>query len=175
MSKNFNAFEISPITERGYGAVAPEIFRGIYAMPMFVRIPTSDLTASTEFWVRGLGFIELFSIPGRVVHLRRWAFQDVLLVPSTGMPDGAAAMTVSFAAVMSQIDHVAAACEELRAGSVNGPHDTPWNTLDLEVITPERTRVVLTAAKAIDPEAEEVRNLEAAGLIAPQNRHHVSA
>jgi hypothetical protein len=175
MSENFNAFEISPITQRGQDAVAPEIFTGIYAMPMFVRIPTSDLRASTEFWVRGLGFIELFSIPGRVVHLRRWAFQDVLLVPAIEMPAGPAAMTVSFAAVMSQIDSVAAACQELLAGSVNGPFDTPWNTLDLQVVTPERTRVVLTAAKSNDPDAEVVRNLEAVGLVAPQNGDHVSA
>ena len=173
MSENFNAFEIPPIAERGQHAVAPEIFSGIYAMPMFVRIPTSDLTTSTDFWVRGLGFIELFSIPGRVVHLRRWAFQDVLLVPSADMPLETAAMTVSFAAVMSQLDHVAAECEELVAGSATGPYSTPWNTLDLEVVTPERTRVVLTAAKANDPDTEEVRNLEAAGLIAPQNGNHV--
>ena len=60
----------------------PEVYRGIYGMPMFVTIPTSDLAASVEFWVRGLGFIDLFTIPGRLTHLRRWAFQDALLVPS---------------------------------------------------------------------------------------------
>ncbi|MDR2997989.1 MAG: VOC family protein, partial [Microbacterium sp.] len=75
MSDYFNAFEISPLSVVGPDAVAPEPFRGIYAMPMFATVRTRDLAASTDFWVRGLGFIELFSVPGQVVHLRRWAFQ----------------------------------------------------------------------------------------------------
>ena len=40
------------------------------------------MAASVDFWTRGLGFFELFAAPGRVTHLRRWAFQDVLLVPT---------------------------------------------------------------------------------------------
>jgi len=76
-----NAFEISPVPPPGPDAVPPEPFRGIYGMPAFATIPTDDLAASTELWIRGLGFFELFSIPGQIVHLRRWAFQDVLLVP----------------------------------------------------------------------------------------------
>ncbi|WP_328807776.1 hypothetical protein [Nonomuraea antri] len=59
----------------------PEIFRGIYGMPMFVNVTTQDLAASVDFWTRGLGFVDLFTIPGQVTHLRRWMFQDVLLVP----------------------------------------------------------------------------------------------
>lgn len=168
MSEFFNAFDISPITERGPEAVAPEVFRGIYAMPAFVTIPTSDLAGSTEFWVRGLGFIDLFSIPGQVVHLRRWAFQDVLLVPAAG--DDAQyvpAMSVSFSCVLSEIDGVFEACSQLAPDSVTEPRDTPWNTRDLEVITPERARVVFTAPKAIDPESQEVRDLAAVGIVAP--------
>ena len=170
MSDFFNAFEMSPLTERGPGAVAPEVFRGIYAMPMFGTIPTSDLAVSTDFWVRGLGFIELFSIPGQVVHLRRWAFQDVLLVPAEAdtQVSEVPTMSVSFSAVMSQIDEVAQACQELVAGSVTGPRETPWNTLDVEVITPERARVVFTAAKPNDADSQEVRDLAAVGLVAPE-------
>lgn len=170
MSEFFNAFEMSPISERGPEAVAPEVFRGIYAMPAFVTIPTSDLAASTDFWVRGLGFVELFGIPGQVVHLRRWAFQDVLLVPAeasleeTEVP----AMSVSFSCVLNEVDRVVEACTELLPDSVTGPRDTPWNTRDVEVITPERARVVFTAAKQFDPDSQEARDLAAVGIVAPE-------
>ncbi len=60
MSDLFNAFEMSPVPTPGPDAVAPEPFRGIYGMPAFVTISTSDLAASTDFWVRGLGFFELY-------------------------------------------------------------------------------------------------------------------
>src|ERR687893_481936 len=104
MSDYYNAFEMSPVPAPGPDAVPPEPFRGIYAMPAFVTIPTSDLAASVDFWTRGLGFIELFGIPGQVVHLRRWTFQDVLLVPAESVPEQAPAMSVSFSCVLSQVD-----------------------------------------------------------------------
>ncbi|WP_327588455.1 hypothetical protein OHA25_16560 [Nonomuraea sp. NBC_00507] len=44
-------------------------------------MPTSDLAAAVDFWTRGLGFIDLFTVPGQVTRLRRWAFQDARLVP----------------------------------------------------------------------------------------------
>ncbi|MEU0837075.1 VOC family protein [Streptomyces sp. NPDC005969] len=170
MSDFFNAFKMGPLTERGPEAVAPEVFRGIYAMPMFVTIPTSDLAVSTDFWVRGLGFIELFSIPGQLVHLRRWAFQDVLLVPAEASPEEAdvPAMSVSFACVLNEIDPLVAACTQLVPGSVTDPRDTPWSTRDVEVITPERARVVFTAPRQFDPDSQEVRDLAAVGIVAPE-------
>jgi hypothetical protein len=171
MGDYFDAFEVSPISERGAQAVAPEVFRGIYAMPAFVSIPTSDLTVSADFWVRGLGFVELFSVPGQVVHLRRWAFQDVLLVRASADTGEAVvpAMSVNFSCVLSEIDPVAEACAGLASGSVTGPYDTPWRTRDIEVITPERTRVVYTAAQAFDPESQEARDLAAVGIYAPDS------
>lgn len=171
MSEYFDAFEMGPVAERGPKAVAPEVYRGIYAMPAFVSIPTADLAASTDFWVRGLGFVELFSVPGQVVHLRRWAFQDVLLVPAaadTG-PADVPAMTVSFLCVQSEIDSVAEACTQLAPGCVTGPRDTPWLTRDIEVITPERARIVYSAAKEFDPDSQEARDLAAIGITGPQS------
>lgn len=44
----------------------PGVYRGIYGMPMFVTLPTRDLEASVDFWTRGLGFIDLFTIPGQL-------------------------------------------------------------------------------------------------------------
>ena len=167
MSDYYNAFEMSPVPAPGPDAVPPEPFRGIYGMPAFVTIPTSDLAASVDFWIRGLGFFDLFSIPGRLVHLRRWAFQDVLLVLAASIPEQTLAMSVSFACVLSQVDFLVEACRALRPNSVDGPRDTPWNTRDVEVITPENARIVFTAAKPFDPASQEARNLEAVGITPP--------
>lgn len=169
MSDFFNAFEISPVPAPTPDAVAPEPFRGIYGMPLFVTIPTSDLEASTDFWVRGLGFFELFSIPGQMVYLRRWALQDVLLVPTPSQVSTppTCAMRVNFACVLNQLDSVAAACRDLSQHLVVGPHDTPWNTRDVEVTTPEGACVVFTAAKPLDPASPEAKSLAAVGIVAP--------
>jgi len=167
MSNSYNAFEMSPVPTPGPDAVPPEPFRGIYGMPAFVTIPTSDLAASMDFWISGLGFFELFSIPGTLVHLRRWAFQDVLLVAAASVPEQAPAMSFSFSGVLSQVDSLAEACRALRPNSVDGPRDTPWNTRDVEVITPENARIVFTAAKPFDPASQEARNLEAIGIAPP--------
>jgi hypothetical protein len=167
VSDYYNAFEMSPVPAPGPDAVAPEPFRGIYGMPAFATIPTSDLADSTDFWARGLGFFELFSIPGTLVHLRRWAFQDVLLVSAESVPEQAPAISFSFACVLGQIDPLVEACRALRPNSVDGPRDTPWNTRDVAVITPENARIVFTAAKLLDPASQEARNLDAIGITPP--------
>lgn len=154
----FPAFSVSPVPVPGAGTQPPELFRGIYGMPMFVTVPTDDLTASTDFWVRGLGFFELFTAPGTVVHLRRWAFQDVLLVPGPPAAE-AGPLGVSFSCVEGEIDQIAAACERVAPGSTTGPRLQPWGTLDLEVVTPERTRVVMTAARPWDPASAEAQTV----------------
>ncbi|MGW4839538.1 VOC family protein [Streptomyces globisporus] len=171
MSDYYNAFEMSPVPAPGPDAVPPEPFRGIYGMPAFVTIPTSDLAASVDFWMHGLGFFELFSVPGTLVHLRRWAFQDVLLVAAESVPDQPPAMGFGFAGVLSQVESLAETCRALRPDSVYGPRDTAWNTRDVEVITPENARVVFTAAKPFDPASQEARNLEAMGITPPGDGH----
>lgn len=167
MSDYYDAFEISPVPDAGMDTVPPEPFRGIYAMPAFVTIPTTDLAASVDFWTRALGFIELFSIPGNLVHLRRWAFQDVLLVPAAGIPEEAPALSVSFACILGQVEELLAACRALRPGSADGPRDTPWNTRDVTVTTPENARIVFTAAKPFDPDSPEAQALAAIGITPP--------
>ncbi|KOX17422.1 glycosyltransferase [Saccharothrix sp. NRRL B-16348] len=174
MSNYYNAFEMSPVPTPGPDAVPPEPFRGIYGMPAFVTIPTADLAASVDFWTRGLGFFDLFSIPGTLVHLRRWAFQDVLLISAENVPEEPPAMSVSFACVLSEVDSIVESCRALRPDSVEGPRDTPWTTRDVTVITPENARVVFTAAKPFDPNSQEARNLEAIGITAPDLGHTTS-
>ena len=178
MSNYYDAFEMSPVPNPGPDAVPPEPYRGIYAMPAFLTIPTNDVEASTDFWTRGLGFINLFSVPGGVVHLRRWAFQDVLLVPAESIPDQPPTISVTFACVLSEIEPVAVACRALRPDSVDGPRDSPWNTRDIEVITPENARIIFTGAKPFDPDSQEARNMEAMGITPPDsvlgdNKKHV--
>lgn len=178
MSDHYNAFEMSPVPAPGPDAVAPEPFRGIYGMPAFVTIPTSDVAASVDFWIRGLGFSELFSIPGRLVHLRRWAFQDVLLVSAASVPEQTPAMSFSFACVLSQVDSLVEACRALRPNSVDGPRDTPWNTRDVGVITPRERTDRLHCGEALRSGSQEARNPEAIGITPPgigrrDNEEHV--
>jgi len=155
---------ISPVPVPAVDAQAPEPYEGIYGMPMFLTVPTSDLAASREFWLRGLGFIDLFSIPGRLTHLRRWAFQDVLLVPGDSGPS---ALSVSFACVLGQLDEVAGRCEELVPGCTEGPTEMPWNSRELIVVTPEGTRVVMTAALPWDPNNEAAARMREVGIEHP--------
>lgn len=140
-------------------------------MPMFVTVPTPDLDASTEFWVGGLGFITLFSIPDQVVHLRRWAFQDVLLVPTEVGPEPCAARSsrVNFSCTLGQLDAVVADCRRLSPGSASDPYDTPWRTRDIDVVTPEGARVTVTAARPLDPDGPEARDLATVGIVAPES------
>ena len=180
MSDFFNAFEMSPVPAPAEDAQPPEPFRGIYGMPMFVTVSAQDLTQSVEFWTDGLGFFVLFSIPGKLVHLRRWAFQDVLLVPAGEEPSPSApvpaapftspapALTVSFACVLNQIETTAEACERLRPGCVQGPRTTLWNSWEIEVATPEGARVILTAARPLDPHSEQAGNMERIGIRVPR-------
>ncbi|BDT86690.1 glyoxalase/bleomycin resistance/dioxygenase family protein [Nocardia cyriacigeorgica] len=163
MTDLYDAFEISPVPVPGPDAEPPELYRGIYGMPMFVTAPTPDLAASVDFWVRGLGFLEFFTAPGQVTHLRRWAFQDVLLVPGE-RPADSPGPTVSFSCVLKQLDEIAAACERLVPGSTTGPRHMPWNSVELEVRTPENTRVIMTAARPWDPDSAEAKHLRDIGI-----------
>ncbi|MRG59060.1 VOC family protein [Agromyces sp. CFH 90414] len=177
MTEYFNAFEISPVPD-GPDAVAPEPFLGIYAMPMFVKIPTRDLHASTDFWVRGLGFVDLFNVPGQIVHLRRWAFQDVLLVPAdddpapagdAAAPPAAGTAQVFVSCVLGQLESVADACRALSPDSVTGPYDTAWRTRDIAVITPEGAHVTFTAATPFTPDSDVGRDFASVGIFAPDD------
>ncbi|MFC5753529.1 VOC family protein [Actinomadura rugatobispora] len=158
---------ISPVPMPAADAVAPEPYRDFYGMPMFITVPARDLAASKDFWIRGLGFVDLFTIPDRLTHLRRWAFQDVLLV--SGEQDGEApALSTSFSCVLGQIDEIAARCEELVPGCTSGPREMPWNSIELTVVTPENARIVMTAAQPIDPRSAKADELRAIGIEIPE-------
>lgn len=144
-----------------------EIYTEIYPMPAFTICPTADLEASKRFWLSGLGFIDLFSVPGQITHLRRWAFQDVLLVPGE-TPSEAPGISVSFSCVLSQIAEIAEACERLSPGCTDGPREMPWNSIELTVITPENTRVVMTAARPLDRDGAAADFMRELGIEVPE-------
>ena len=168
MNTYFEFFDISPVPRPSWNATAPENFHGIYGMPSFVTVATADLPASVTFWTEALGFFVLFEIPGQLVHLRRWAFQDVLLVPGTPPHEHAPSPSVNFSCVLNQIEPLLTACGGFDDVVVTGPRDTPWNSREVEVVTPERARVVFTAAKPYDPTTQEAATLRAVGITAPE-------
>jgi catechol 2,3-dioxygenase-like lactoylglutathione lyase family enzyme len=136
------------------GESAPPVSRAIYGMPMFATLLAADLAGTTSWYTDGLGFIDLFSIPGPsgpvLVHLRRWQFQDLLVRPAPAPVAPGTGLTLSFAAAYDEIDALAERAREHGAGRVDGPTDTPWNTRDLTTVDPDGNVVIFTAARPPD-------------------------
>jgi len=142
----------SPVPDPAPGAKAPGISRAIYGMPMFATLMARDIRATVSWYTTGLGFIDLFTIPGPhgapvLVHLRRWQFQDLLVRPAREPAGPASGCTLSFAAVYDEIDALAERARVHGSGQVNGPADTPWNTRDLTTTDPDGNIVIFTAAR----------------------------
>lgn len=146
----------SPVPDPGPGAKGPGISRAIYGMPMFATLLARDIRATESWYTVGLGFINLFTIPGThgepaLVHLRRWQFQDLLVRPAREPAAGGAApssgCTLNFAAVYDEIDVLAERARAHGGGRVDGPADTPWNTRDLTTADPDGNIVTFTAAR----------------------------
>ena len=142
----------SPVPAPAPGAQAPGISRAIYGMPMFATLTVRDIRATVSWYTTGLGFIELFTIPGPhgapvLVHLRRWQFQDLLVRPAHEPAGPASGCTLSFAAVHDELDALAERAWAHGGGQVNGPADTPWNTRDLTTTDPDGNIVIFTAAR----------------------------
>lgn len=154
--------------------VSPEITRDIYAMPAFVTLPVAELDRTVDWYVNGLDFIALFTMPGpggapALVHLRRWRYQDILVRPGDSPADGRAAAgggwSFSVMAVAEQLDGLAERARAHGGGTVEGPYDTPWNTRDLRVTDPDGYTVVYTARR---PEAD--RDVRFSAMIEEQGR-----
>ena len=157
----YTGASISPVPEPGKNAEPPEPYRGIYLMPMFMCLYSDDLEESEVFWTQGLGFINLYTMPGMMIHLRRWAFQDVLIRKSgsnTGNSDTdmESIGSLSVAVTEKQISKIVDACERLRPGSTSALLRKPWNSLEARIHTPEGLALTLTAALAVDKKQTEV-------------------
>jgi catechol 2,3-dioxygenase-like lactoylglutathione lyase family enzyme len=132
----------------------PEITRDIYGMPAFITLVVPDVERTVDWYVNGLDFISLFTLPGpdgspALVHLRRWRYQDILVRPGKAPEPGEWAFSVN--AVAEQLDALAERARAHGAGVVEGPLDTPWNTRDVRTTDPDGYTVVFTARR---PEGE---------------------
>ncbi|MER6824426.1 VOC family protein [Streptosporangium sp. NPDC000563] len=132
-------------------SVTQEINRDIYGMPAFVTVTVADLDRTVDWYVNGLDFISLFTVPGPdgnpvLVHLRRWRYQDILV--RLGEAPAGGEWTISMMAALEQLDGLAERARAHGGGIVEGPFDTPWNTRDLRVTDPDGYTVVYTARRA---------------------------
>lgn len=120
-------------------------------MPMFATLVVADVDVTTSWYVDGLGFIDLFAVPGPsgplLVHLRRWQFQDLLVRPAAGPVGRGDGCALNFAAVFDEIDELGTRARAHGGGQVDGPADTAWNTRDLTTVDPDGNVVVFTAAR----------------------------
>lgn len=142
----------SPVPEPAAGRTGPGVSRAVYGMPMFATLAAADLDRTVSWFVDGLGFISLFTMPGAagrpvLVHLRRWQFQDLLVRPATGSVASGTSCTLSLAAVYDEIDSLAERARAHGGGQVGEPVDTAWNTRELTTGDPDGNIVVFTAAR----------------------------
>jgi catechol 2,3-dioxygenase-like lactoylglutathione lyase family enzyme len=141
----------SPVPDPAPGASPPPISRAIYGMPMFATLLVADLDRTTSWYVDGLGFIKLFTVPGpagpTLVHLRRWQFQDLLARPSSEPVTPGTGCVLNFAAVTAELDDLASRARDHGGGRVEGPYNTAWNTRDLRTVDSDGNVVVFTAAR----------------------------
>ncbi len=136
---------------------APVVDREIYVMPMFATLPVADLDRSRA-WYATLGFVELAVMPApdgsvQLVHLRRYRYQDLLLVPGDASVANTTRVSFSHTGVLEELDELAAAVRALGGGDVTGPTTTPWRAVELEARDPDGHVVVLTA-QSTEPPAE---------------------
>jgi catechol 2,3-dioxygenase-like lactoylglutathione lyase family enzyme len=135
-------------------ALETGIDTSIYPMPMFLRVQAADLARSRAFYTQALDMVELAVLPGPdgapfLVHLRRWRYQDVLLVPARGPVTAGSGLGLALAA---EHDELAALAERARAfgAQVEGPADTPWNTTDVTVVDPDGLPITYTARRPVE-------------------------
>lgn len=137
----------------------PAIDLSVYVMPACATLTVSDLDASRRWYVEGLGFAVLAEVPGptgdvALLHLRRWRYQDLLLVPGRS-PDELPAhgIRLTFSAHGTDLDALVAqarAVGNVVGGTVEGPSATPWNTRDVVARDRDGYEIVLTSMLPVD-------------------------
>ncbi|HEX8033333.1 MAG TPA: VOC family protein [Ktedonobacterales bacterium] len=129
----------------------PAIDLSIYVMPAFATLTVSDLAASRRWYVEGLGLAVLAELPGpsgnvALIHLRRWRYQDMLLVPGRSLDaPSARGIRLTFSAHGADLDTLIAQARAVEDGVVEGPYTTPWNTRDVLARDPDGYEVVFTS------------------------------
>jgi len=140
----------------------------IYPMPIFATLSVADVAGVAAWYEAALGFSTMFQMPGpngqpSLVHVRRRKYQDLLLTPSrSDAAQAPASLTLSFNAdgEIDQLADRARAVAAVGRSSVSGPHDTPWNTRDLQVTDPAGHQLVFTGRQA-NPDPEQLARWKA--------------
>lgn len=120
--------------------------KDIYPMPMFLTLQVSDLAEAQRYYHEVLGFRTFYTIPApdgspAVHHMRRNRYQDILLVK--GDKPG---VSISFN-VEGETEQLAGIAERARQageGTVEGPVERPWNTIDVAIDYPGGYQLVFT-------------------------------
>ncbi|MGW4508921.1 VOC family protein [Streptomyces sp. NPDC004436] len=158
--------DVSDRGAAGPGAAPAEpvesIDTSIYRMPFFATLQVRDLDVSLRWYTEGLG-MHLLATMGRrddgttaLVHLRRWRYQDLLLVPAAGPVERGSGLTLSMAARPGELDELAERATRTGLGEVEGPAPTGWGTNDLRATDPDGNTVVFTAPPDSRPQAADL-------------------
>jgi catechol 2,3-dioxygenase-like lactoylglutathione lyase family enzyme len=126
-----------------------------YPMPAFPTLTVSSLSDSRQFYVEGLGFKHVFSVPGPsgqpvVEHVRFCRYADLLLEQQPeddGDPSGMRGLGVqlTFSLPLAGQNALALALRARELGTqVEGPIERPWNTRDVVVTDPDGYVLVFT-------------------------------
>ena len=126
-----------------------------YPMPGFPTLMVSNLPESCQFYVNGLGFRPVFSIPGPggqpvLEHIRFCRYADLLLEQepagdreSAGPRGLGVRLTFSLPLAQRNAEEMAQRARDLGA-LVEGPVERPWNTRDVVVTDPDGYALVFT-------------------------------
>jgi len=135
-----------------------DLDRSIYVMPTFVTFECADIDRTARWYVDGLGFFVVAQYPG-LTHLRRWRYQDILLVDrqsDASTPSRGVRLTIA-----AGDEDLVARAERARGtglGETKGPAATGWNTIDLACTDPDGHVVIFTAldrSRVPDPRFSE--------------------
>ena len=139
----------------------------IYPMPAFPTLQVTDLEASTHFYVDGLGFMHIFSIPGpygipMVEHIRFSRYADILLEQESenemfeDFPHGLGVrLSFSLPPAKRDCDEIAQRAHEIGA-RVEGPIERPWNVREVVITDPDGYTLVFTEPIDISKSIDDV-------------------
>jgi catechol 2,3-dioxygenase-like lactoylglutathione lyase family enzyme len=141
----------------------PTMPTDIYPMPSFPTLTVSNLAASTQWYRDALKFQVIFELPGRLLHLRRERYQDLLLAPGAADFFEAAkgevgrGVSLYFALPgLAEVDALAAHAKAAGTVALEGPVNRPWNIREVVFRDPDGYRLAFGAGPIVSRPFEEV-------------------
>ncbi len=125
-----------------------------YPMPSFPTLVVKNLSASTNWYKKTLGFQLIFTIPGAnakptLAHLRWTKHADLLLVeenpqqPLEHNKFGVGVM-LTFAVIEGSVDEIAEKARSCKANIIVEPVTRPWNIRELMILDPDGYQIKFT-------------------------------